>query len=235
MSDDDSPRPQSRITLQFGRHALTGAPAVAVLLAVLAGIVALVVWRAPHLRFTPLLASGLLWFAFIVYWSAAAAESSRAVSAESKGSRALHQNLLNAGLLLLFLRLPYTTERWVPEGRWPVVVGFVIQVVGFALAVWARRHLGRHWSGAITRKEDHALVRTGPYARLRHPIYSAMLAMYFGCAMISGELHGLLAFAIVGFAYARKIPLEEAVLRAEFGDAWRHYRATTWALVPGVY
>lgn len=64
-------------------------------------------------------------------------------------------------------------------------------------------------------------VRASPARAGRRPsirawtngyIYTAMLGMYFGTALVSGELHGLLAFAIVGFAYARKIPLEEAVV-----------------------
>ena len=233
---DEIPSPaKPGVMLQLGKHTLTGAPAVAVLLAVLAGVVALVVWRAPHLRFTPLVASGILWFAFIVYWSIAAVDSAKTTSTESKSSRALHRNLLNVGLLLLFVSPPGLTPRWVPQGPWPVVAGFAIQVSCGLLAVWARRHLGRNWSGGIARQEGQVLVRTGPYAKLRHPIYTAMLGMYFGTAMVSGELHGLLAFAIVGFAYARKIPLEEATLRAEFGEQWHDYRATSWALIPGVY
>ena len=233
---DEVPQPdRPGVTLQLGRTTLRGASAVAVMLLVVAGVVALVVWRAPHLRFTPLVASGLLWFAFIVYWSIAAADTARAKRSESRGSRALHQNLLNLGLLLLFLRLPGLEPRWVPAGPWPVACGFALQVACGLLAVWARRHLGRNWSGEITRKEGHELVTTGPYRKLRHPIYTAILGMYFGTAVISGELHGLLAFAIVGFAYARRIPLEEAALRAEFGDRWHAYRATSWALIPGVY
>jgi protein-S-isoprenylcysteine O-methyltransferase Ste14 len=235
MSDPYEPPVKRVVTIQFGRHALTGASAIAVLVALAAGIVALVVWRLPHLRFTPLVASGLLWFVFVLYWSAAAARSARAAVSESARSRATHQMLLNLSLLLLFVRVPGLGARWMPEGPWPAALGLGLQVACALLAVWARRHLGSYWSGAIQRKEGHVLVRTGPYRKLRHPIYSAMIGMYFATAMVSGELHGLLAFAIVGFAYARKIPLEESVLRSEFGDEWYHYRATTWALVPGVY
>ena len=140
---DEIPSPaKPGVMLRLGKHTLTGAPAVAVLLGVLASVVALVVWRSPHLRFTPLAASGALWFAFIVYWSIAAVDSEKATSRESNGSRALHQNLLNVGLLLLFVSLPFLTPRWVPAGPWPVGAGFAIQVTGGLLAVWARRHLG---------------------------------------------------------------------------------------------
>ena len=235
MSEQTPPPARTGIMLKIGTLTLTGVDAVAALLAALAGAVALLVWQAPHLRFTPLVASGLLWFAFIVYWSIAATDSARATSTESRGSRTLHQNLLNLGLVLLFVRLPYLTPRWVPAGPWPAAAGFALQIVCGLLAVWARRHLGPNWSGGIARKEGHALVCTGPYRKLRHPVYTAMLGMYFATALVSGELHGLLAFAIVGFACARRIPLEEAELRARFGAEWHAYRATSWALIPGVY
>ncbi len=235
MTDETPPPRKPAIIVKLGARTLTGADAVAALLVLLAGIVALVAWQAPRLRFTPLLASGIVWVAFVVYWSIAAADSARSSRGEPKGSRTLHQQLLNIGLLLLFVRLPGLAPRWVSAGPWPVAAGFALQLGSVALAVWARRHLGRNWSGEVARKEGHVLVGSGPYARLRHPIYTAMLGMYFGTALVAGELHGLLAFAIVGFAYARKIPLEEAMLRQEFGEQWHEYRATRWALIPGVY
>jgi hypothetical protein len=163
MIDEIPSPPRPGVMVRLGGLTLTGASAVAVVLLVLAGIIALVVWRAPHLRFTPLVASGILWFAFIVYWSIAAVDSGKATSTESKGSRALHQNLLNVGLLLLFVGVPALMPRWVPHGPWPIAAGFALQVAGGVLAVWARRHLGRYWSGGIARQEGHTLVRTGPY------------------------------------------------------------------------
>ena len=109
------------------------------------------------------------------------------------------------------------------------------EAAGIFFAVWARRHLGRNWSGEITIKVDHSLVRSGPYRIVRHPIYTAVLGMYAGSALVSGELHALLGLALAAGAYARKVRIEEAVLAGFFGKEYDDYRHATWALVPGLF
>jgi protein-S-isoprenylcysteine O-methyltransferase Ste14 len=94
--------------------------------------------------------------------------------------------------------------------------------------------LGRHWSGAVTAKVDHELVRSGPYRRIRHPIYTGVIGMYVGNTLVSGRLQGLLAIAMVAMAYARKIRLEERNLKGVFGPAFDDYRRESWALIPGL-
>ena len=54
-------------------------------------------------------------------------------------------------------------------------LGLLMVVAGLAFAVWARVHLGRNWSGTVTVKENHELIRSGPYAIVRHPIYTGLL------------------------------------------------------------
>jgi protein-S-isoprenylcysteine O-methyltransferase Ste14 len=100
------------------------------------------------------------------------------------------------------------------------------------LAFWARRHLGQNWSAAITAKVGHQLIRSGPYRIVRHPIYSAMLGMYVGTAVASGEWHALVGVIILALAYWRKIRLEERNLRTVFGDEFDAFRRDTWALIP---
>ncbi len=114
-------------------------------------------------------------------------------------------------------------------------MGLFLQALGVLLAIWARRHLGRNWSGEIAIKVDHQLVRSGPYALVRHPIYTALLAMYAGSAVVSGEWHALLGLALAAIAYGRKIQLEETNLLESFGAGYREYCGRTWALLPGVF
>jgi protein-S-isoprenylcysteine O-methyltransferase Ste14 len=116
-----------------------------------------------------------------------------------------------------------------------VGAGLAVQAVSIGLAIWARRHLGRNWSGAVAVAVDHQLVRSGPYRVVRHPIYTAMLGMYAGTGLVSGELHALLALGVVMAAYGRKIPLEERTLGEVFGPAYEAYRRETWALIPGLF
>ncbi len=101
--------------------------------------------------------------------------------------------------------------------------------------MWARRHLGANWSGEITIKVDHRLVRTGPYRKIRHPIYTAMLGMFVGTCIVSGELHAIMGTALCALAYWRKIRLEESNLDEAFGPDYAAYRRESWALLPGLF
>lgn len=217
---------------QIGPLKVTGAAAGLAQLAFVAAIVGLVVWLHPHWAWSWLWVSATLWLAFQVVWGVMASGASAARRRESDPSRALHELLLTSSLVMLFLRLPGLTGRWLPEGAWPIAAGLALHVGSFALAVWARRHLGRHWSGAITEKVGHELVRSGPYRLVRHPIYSAMFGMTIGTALVSGEWHALVGVALLVIAYARKIALEERNLEGVFGAAWEDYRRHSRALVP---
>jgi protein-S-isoprenylcysteine O-methyltransferase Ste14 len=184
-------------------------------------------------RITPAL---ILWVIFSIYWTAASRNSAKSKSSESNASTAFHQILLNAALPLLFIPVPGLKGWFLPQRfHFLVAVGVVIQIGGFVLAMWARRHLGRNWSAEVRIGEGHELVRTGPYSLLRHPIYTAMLAMFVGTAVSSSQYHALLGVALLVVAYLRKTRLEENILRETFGTEWDAYRAETWALVPLVF
>jgi len=235
MEPTTAPRPAPRTTVvQVGGLRLQGWAAIVALLAILGAIVALIVWRG--LPRWPVLASGVLWVFFITYWSAAAKHAGPTKSSESSESRRTHVRLMNAALVLLFIPSFWLLgRRFVPDGLAAVVAGLSIQIVAGALGVWARRHLGRNWSGAIAVAEEHELVRTGPYGMLRHPIYSAMIGMFVGSALAIGEWHSVVGFVLITVAYARKIPLEERSLGATFGPAYDDYRKASWALIPWVF
>jgi protein-S-isoprenylcysteine O-methyltransferase Ste14 len=94
-------------------------------------------------------------------------------------------------------------------------------------------HLGRNWSGTVTLKDDHALIRTGPYRQVRHPIYSGALLALAGTVLAVGEC-GVIAFALVFLAVLRRVRVEEKHLRASFPD-YDHYRRETAALIPFIY
>ncbi|MGD0402228.1 MAG: isoprenylcysteine carboxylmethyltransferase family protein [Candidatus Acidiferrales bacterium] len=172
---------------------------------------------------------------FSVYWSIAAKDSAPTKTSESKWSRALHLTLVNGGVLLLILPVPGLTRRFLPDTHFVVAVGLVIEAAFILLAVWARRHLGSNWSGEVRVAAGHQLVRTGPYRFVRHPIYTAVLGMYFGTAIVSGEIHAPIALVIVALAYWRKIRMEERAMAETFGADHEDYRRGTWALVPFLF
>jgi len=222
------------IGIKIGSYRLTGLAAAAALGVFLALVVALILYSRPTLASWPLWVSFGLWIVFIGYWSVAAQDVAATKSSEPMESRRLHQRLLNVAFILLLIPIPGLTGRFLPTARYWVGIGLVVQALSLLFAIWARRHLGRNWSGAITEAEDHQLVRTGPYRRIRHPIYSAMLGMFVGTALVWGQLHALIAVLILAAAYSRKIRLEEQNLREIFGAAYEDYRLESWALVPGL-
>jgi len=179
-----------------------------------------------------MLLTGALWVLFVGYWSMAARRTAPTERSESAASRAVHTRLMNLSFLLLFFPVPGLRGRLLPLTPAVTVIGLTVQGLSFLLAVWARRHLGRNWSGAITVAQDHQLVRSGPYRLVRHPIYTAMFGMFLGSGIVSGELHALLALGVIAAAYWRKIRLEERTLREVFGPAYLEYSRETRALIP---
>ena len=175
-----------------------------------------------------------MWFGLSIYWSIAARNRSAARSSESVLSRQFHLLLIAVGQILVFFPFFGPRARFLPASPWLGALGVLLCFLGLVFAVAARRTLGRNWSGEVTTKVDHTLVTSGPYALVRHPIYTSAFVMYGGTALASGELHAMLGVALVAVAYARKIPMEEKVLAAEFGPAWYDYRARTKALIPFV-
>jgi protein-S-isoprenylcysteine O-methyltransferase Ste14 len=182
----------------------------------------------------PWMGAALGWVAFSLYWEVAAKGAAAAKSAESRGSRGVHVFLTNAALVLEMVPLR-GLGRFVPVSIPIMVAGLAVEAIGLALAILARRHLGRNWSGEISIKVDHRLIRSGPYKMLRHPIYTGLLTMYAGTALVTGTWLALGGLAIAVLAYARKIRLEEVNLNVAFGSEYDAYRRESWALVPGIF
>jgi protein-S-isoprenylcysteine O-methyltransferase Ste14 len=125
--------------------------------------------------------------------------------------------------------------RFLPLTFLSLAAGLGVEFLGLFLAIWARRALGRNWSGEISIRVEHPLIRSGPYRRLKDPIYTGLLAMYVGTALVTRTWLAIVGVAIAAFAYWRKIRLEEKNLDVAFGAEYDAYRRETWALVPGVF
>lgn len=180
--------------------------------------------------------AALLWIAFSLYWGIAARNSAPTKTSESGKSKWFHQIILNLAILMLLIPVPGLTGWFVPERFHSLVaIGAVVQAAFALLAVWARRHLGRNWSGEVRIGEGHELVTTGPYRILRHPIYTAMLGMAVGTAIASSQYHALVGLVILLLAYIRKTRLEDQILEHAFGVEYDTYHHETWALVPGLF
>lgn len=170
------------------------------------------------------------WGIFSVYWESAKKNASVAVVSETRASRSLHVVVVNVAMLMVVLPI-HGLGRFLPASSALMTAGLLLEALSLTIAIWARRHLAHHWSGAITRKAGHELIRTGPYMRLRHPIYTGILGMYVGTTIVTGEWLALIGSGLAVIAYWRKIGLEEANLVAAFGADYEEYRRESWALI----
>jgi protein-S-isoprenylcysteine O-methyltransferase Ste14 len=124
--------------------------------------------------------------------------------------------------------------RFASPGLALALLGIAILAGGLGFAGWARRHLGRNWSGWVTVKDDHTLICTGPYRLVRHPIYSGLLLAFAGNALAIGEWRGVLAVAFGFLAFVLKLRIEEARMRETFPE-YDRYTQQVAALIPGLF
>jgi len=112
-------------------------------------------------------------------------------------------------------------------------VAAAVTTAGLVIALWARAVLGRNWSGAIVLKEHHELIDRGPYAFVRHPIYTGILLMVLGTVTFSATSAGVILFAALIAGLILKAQGEERLLSKQFPEAYPRYQARVRArLIP---
>ena len=118
------------------------------------------------------------------------------------------------GALLLFFRPRGLGGLMQPLLRTPWIgwAGAALVAIGLGFAGWARFHLGRLWSGRVTLKEDHAIIRTGPYGIVRHPIYTGLVLALVGTGLAQGTVPALAGLVLIVIGLLIKIRQEERLL-----------------------
>jgi protein-S-isoprenylcysteine O-methyltransferase Ste14 len=185
-------------------------------------------WTWSHLEMVP-------WYALLIYWAFSALRLKRIKVSEDTGGRLWHVGIMVLVFLLLYserLDLGPLGRRFVPESALVWASGIFLTFVGAGLGIWARYSLGQYWSGRVTLKVDHQLIRFGPYAYVRHPIYSGLLLAMAGTALVVGEWRALVAVLVAVVELSRKAAKEEALLATEFGDLYQEYRGRVGFLTP---
>jgi protein-S-isoprenylcysteine O-methyltransferase Ste14 len=154
----------------------------------------------------------LLWIVFIAFWIAMARGGKAVAEREDAYSRLSHYGPLAVGVCLLAApRVPIfpLDARFAPLALWPVQLGAALTFAGIAFAIWARVWIAGNWSSDVTLKRGHELLAVG-------------------------EWRGVLAVALAAVSFWRKLTIEEAVMRRQFGEAYARYAARTAALIPFV-
>jgi protein-S-isoprenylcysteine O-methyltransferase Ste14 len=179
----------------------------------------------------------LLWLAFVAVWIAMARGGKAVAERESAFSRLSHYLPLAIAIYLLAApHVPFAllNDRFAPLSLWLVQLGAALTFAGIAFAIWARVSIAGNWSSDVTLKRDHELIVNGPYAFVRHPIYTGILLALIGTGLAVGEWRAALAVALAAAAFWRKLGIEEAVMRRQFGEAYVRYAARVPALIPFV-
>jgi protein-S-isoprenylcysteine O-methyltransferase Ste14 len=177
----------------------------------------------------------VIWIAFIVYWQIRSLHTKTTQRLEPAASRLLR--VLVFLVVILILSLPRIPLPWLyrplwPAGLLPFWLGAAIAVAGLLFAVWARQHLGANWSRSVTIKQDHELITSGPYALVRHPIYTGTLAGFVGMAIAISQVRGVIACILIFLILWAKLRMEEQWMRSQFGQTYAAYAHKTAALVP---
>lgn len=179
----------------------------------------------------------VLWVAWFAYWMIVARNVKVTRRREGFGTFLLNRVFVVIGALLLVVPrqpLHWLDARLIPPTIAAYWLGFVIVAAGLGFAVWARLHLGRNWSATVTVKQDHELIRTGPYGVVRHPIYTGILLAVLGTALAIGEWRGLIAFVLFTVGFVIKLKAEERFMSETFGEQYARYRAEVPTLIPFV-
>lgn len=187
-----------------------------------------------------LIALYALWGAWAISWAAAAFWADRAVARPDVDREWRYRRFTIPGWVLLLgapiAGLPIDPAAWhsfwhlSATAEWGMVG---LATMGCVLTWWARIHLGRLWSAGITRKAEHRVIDSGPYAVVRHPIYVGLCLAALATLMIRANLAVALGLAFLLIGYWVKAREEERFLEVELGsDAYGVFRRRVPMLVP---
>jgi protein-S-isoprenylcysteine O-methyltransferase Ste14 len=171
-----------------------------------------------------------LWVVFWLGWFVAAA------TAKSGRIRWAHHAVVRVviAVVVIVLLRRRVIHRPAMHNDALAVIGLVLFLLGLAIAVWARVHLGRNWGTPMSEKEDPELVTTGPYRWVRNPIYSGLILAMIGTA-VAVNLTWLAVALPIGGYFVYSAVVEARYMAERFPDTYPAYRASTKMLLPYVF
>jgi protein-S-isoprenylcysteine O-methyltransferase Ste14 len=170
------------------------------------------------------------WVAFWIYWLAAA---SGVKEGRTRWTRFAGIRLALIVIVLLLLHSKAFGHQSTSD-RWLQGVGLAVFASGLAVAIWARVYLGRNWGMPMTEKVDPDLVTTGPYSRIRHPIYSGIILATIGTTIATSP-YWLVAVVLLGAYFAYSAFMEERFMVTRFPDSYPEYQGSTKMLIPFIF
>ncbi|HSB67011.1 MAG TPA: isoprenylcysteine carboxylmethyltransferase family protein [Anaerolineales bacterium] len=135
-------------------------------------------------------------------------------------------------MLIAVLVLYAMNHTWMKELEfelpgWLRWTGFAIGCLSIGLVTWAELELGRQFSPQLQLRQEHQLITTGPYAYIRHPIYTAIYGFGLSLAMVSANWFFVGFFLLSMIGLGVRVPKEERMLMEQFGEEYRVYMEKT--------
>ena len=177
----------------------------------------------------------LIWLAWIVSWVVASFWSGRTKRHVQTWDSFVYRVPILLGAILFS---PWTARalgetRIYDPGNFGTYALAIVVLLGISFTWWARIHLGRFWSNAITQKEDHRIVDTGPYGLVRHPIYAGLTLAILATGAAVATWSSLTGALLISFGQWQKARMEEGFLSAELGpEAYGPYCRRVPMIVP---
>jgi protein-S-isoprenylcysteine O-methyltransferase Ste14 len=158
-----------------------------------------------------------------------------AVEREGRGMFAVRVALLL--VLLAWLTIYAIDPIWmktlsVPLPGWLRWTGFALGLASLGFWTWVQVALGKEWSPQLQLRKEHHLVTMGPYSRIRHPLYTAMIGYGTSLALVTANWF-FIVFAIITIAGSlARVPREEKMMINEFGEEYKAYMQRTGRFFP---
>ena len=189
-------------------------------------------------------ALAIIWILFSAYWACAffydivtGREKPRLKSGGSLVHEVVPRLIITLAVVIVVAEGSGSAlvARLIPGPDFVSYIGVGIAAVGCLFAIWARYYLGSNWSLAIEVKKGHTLVRTGPYAIVRHPIYTGIGFGLGGSALALANAFGILVFSGAVLLLFFRMGDEEKLMVEQFGEEYREYEGRVKRVIPFVY
>ena len=177
----------------------------------------------------------VVWLGFVLYWQIKARRAKETERLEGATSRVVRSLVFLSAIVLMSvpnIPAPFLYRYFLTPGLVSFFTGAIVTLAGLVFAIWAREQLGTNWSRSVTIKKDHELITSGPYALVRHPIYTGILTGFLGSVIAEGQIRSLIAMAMVSIVLWFKLRLEENWMKGQFGASYEAYSRRVAALVP---
>ena len=182
--------------------------------------------------------TSFVWMVLALVWVVSALRTKRNIRSQSSAWQLLYTAILVVGVYLIFAKqsgIPWLDRQLFSVTLPIALTGLLAVLMGVAFSVWARLMLGDNWSNRVTVKENHTLVRRGPYRIVRHPIYSGILLGMLGSALQRGAIRCFAGVLICGLSFWLKTRAEERFMVQTFGEEYLQYRHKVKALAPFIF